>query len=141
MQIKFEVPAVPIAQPRARATRVGKFVRMYEADGKHAIHSFKAAVQICAKQAYKGPPLTGPLTMSLVFVFPRGSNKIWKTRPMPRYVKATAPDADNLAKSCLDSMNKLTFADDGQVVSLYLAKWHAAGDEQPHVEVVITEID
>lgn len=137
MLIEFTVPAVPVAQPRPKATSIGGKPRMYEAASSHPIHTFKASVQMAFMQAYQGPPLTVPVFMDVCFVFPRGSNKIWKSKPMERYPKSTKPDADNLVKGVLDALNKLAFADDGQVWSVSVTKWHAAGDEQPHVSVVL----
>ena len=124
--VKFTVPAVPVAQPRARATTVNGQARMYEAKKSHAIHDFKASVRLAASQAYSGPPIEGPLQATLCFVF--------QSKSKQRRYKATKPDTDNLAKGLLDSLNGLLYRDDGQVVRLHVEKWHASKDEQPHVE-------
>lgn len=131
--ITFRVPAVPVAQPRARATTVNGQARMYEAKKSHAIHDFKASVRLAATQAYRGAPLTGPLDVSLVFVFPSKSKH--------RKLKPTKPDCDNLAKACLDCLNKLLYLDDGQVTCLCVEKYHAERNEQPHVLVTIEEVE
>ncbi|MHC1681368.1 MAG: RusA family crossover junction endodeoxyribonuclease [Clostridiaceae bacterium] len=47
------------------------------------------------------------------------------------------PDADNIAKSILDSLNTLAYRDDSQVVECLIRKWY--GDE-PRVEVIIEEL-
>lgn len=133
-KICFTIPAVPVAQPRARATTVHGQARMYEAKKTHPIHAFKATARMAAAAAYSGPPLDGPISASLTFVFAS------KTKRM-RKPKATKPDCDNLAKGLLDSLNGLLFVDDGQVVELNVSKWHATGDEQPHVQVVIEQLN
>jgi len=51
------------------------------------------------------------------------------TRPVKK------PDADNIAKIILDSLNKLAYDDDSQIVSLRIEKFY---DENPKVEVVIS---
>ena len=149
--IEFIVPAVPVAQPRQRhrhvKTKAGKeFVQNYTpktigkgADRKpHPVAVFKASVCQSFQAVYQGAPLDGPLRVSLVFVMPRLSSMVWKTKPMPR-----APyliernDFDNLAKSTCDALNKLAWRDDGQIVIAHIERWYAAGDEQPHVEVRI----
>lgn len=140
MNITFQVPAVPIAQPRPKARSFKGHARVYEAKKSHAIHDFKASVRMAANQEYKGKPLACPLLVEMVFVFPRPSNKQWKTRPMPREHKTSKPDADNLAKGCLDALNGLLFVDDSQVCQLSVAKFIASGGEQAHVEVSITEL-
>ena len=142
MRIEFTVPAVPVAQPRPRAVSRGGFASVYEAPSKHKIHSFKASVKLAASQAYQGAPLDGPLAMSLLFLMPRKSGMIWKSKPMPRayYTSARGGDVDNLAKAVCDALNELTYVDDRLVVKLVIEKLYAAGDEQPRVEVVISSL-
>ena len=132
-RIEFTVPAIPVAQPRARATAINGRARMYEASSKHPVHAFKATLRLAAAEAYKGPPLEGPLSAQILFVFPMKSQRIRKP-------KATKPDCDNLAKSVLDALNGLMFGDDGQVVRLEVEKWHANGMEQPHVRIAISRL-
>lgn len=143
--IQFTVPGTPVAQPRAKATSRGGHVSMYTptktSSGKsNGIAEFKAAVRIAAAAIHRGPLLTGPLLVQIVAVFPRQSNRVWKTRPMPRYRHIVRPDVDNIAKSILDALKGVTWADDTQVCSIGGDKWHAAGDEAPHTTVVIREI-
>jgi Holliday junction resolvase RusA-like endonuclease len=128
--ITFTVPALPVAQPRARATAINGMARMYEAKKSHAIHDFKASVRKAGTDAYKGPPLLCPLAVTMLFLF---SSKTKRERKP----KDTKPDCDNLAKGVLDSLNGLLYRDDSQVVKLTIEKWHANGTEQPHVDVRI----
>lgn len=136
-EIRIHVPAVPVAQPRARATAINGRPRMYEAKKEHAIHAFKSTVRMAARQAYSGAPLEGPLKVDATFVFPRPGRLRWKTRPMPREPHASKPDRDNCDKAILDALKGLAFVDDGQVCAGQIEKWIAAGDEQPHVTVII----
>jgi Holliday junction resolvase RusA-like endonuclease len=142
--ITFTVPAIPVAQPRPRATLAhgGKGARMHEVtsikggDGErrpHPIAAYKATVRLAMLDAYDGPPLECPLVVSLTCVFP--------SQKKARKWKATKPDCDNLAKSTLDALNGLLFKDDSQVVELHVVKFHAAGDEQPHVEIFIAQAE
>ena len=137
--IVIEVPAVPIAQPRARATAISGHARVYEPT-KHPVAAFKATVRLSAKVAYHGAPLDKPLNVSLVFVMPRPTNLIWKKRDMPRLPHAKKPDADNLVKSVFDALNGLLWVDDSQVHCLSVVKWIASGNEQPHVEIGVEEV-
>lgn len=146
--IQFIVPAVPVAQPRPRAVRRGNSARVHEvtsikqSDGtrkEHPIVSFKATVRHAASLAYSGPPLTGPLSVALVFVMPRPSGLIWKTKPMPRLPHTCKPDVDNITKAVFDSLNERVFVSDAQIFRLAASKVIASGDEQPHVEVIIEE--
>jgi Holliday junction resolvase RusA-like endonuclease len=134
------VPDVPIAQPRQRHRKVkagGKeFIQNYT-PASDPVNAFKATVRMAAREVHKGPPLTGALRVKFVFVFPRHSAKFWKSKPMPRYPHVSTPDQDNLCKSVQDALNKLLWADDSQIAQAVVEKWHAAGDEQPHVRITI----
>lgn len=139
-KIAFIVPAVPVAQPRQRhtirATAAGTFIKNYT-PAKHKVNDFKATVRMAAAEAYSGAPLDGPLRLSVVFVFPRPGRLIWKKRPMPRVPHCSKPDRDNCEKSLLDALKGQVFIDDAQVCCGEVQKVYAAGDEQPHVSVVI----
>jgi len=47
------------------------------------------------------------------------------------------PDADNIAKIILDSLNGIAYTDDSQVVNLKIEKHYS---EKPRVEIEITEL-
>ena len=139
-QIIFTVPAVPVAQPRARASSFGGHARIYN-DSKHPVMAFKAAVMMAFSREHSGEPLTGPLRCDITFVMQRPKGLIWKSRPMPRAYHAKKPDRDNLDKAVLDSLKSLAWADDAQVCQGEIQKWIAAGDEQPHVVISIIELE
>jgi Holliday junction resolvase RusA-like endonuclease len=107
---------------------------------KHPVTAFKATVRLAFQQAYKGPPLTGPLRCDLDFFFPRTAALTWKKREMPRSWHAKKPDRDNCDKSVMDALKGLAWIDDAQVCDGRIRKGIAAGDEQPHVVVTITEL-
>lgn len=147
--ITIRVPAIPVAQPRPRASSFGGHKRVHEvtsikgADGKrkpHPILAFKATVRLAAERAYQGAPLEGPLRCDIEFVFPRTTAQVWKTKPMPRLRHTKKPDRDNLDKAVMDSLKGLVWVDDCQVCDGRIEKWIAAGDEQPHTVITITEI-
>lgn len=148
IHITLVIPAVPVAQPRPRASSFGGRVRVHEvvsiksADGSrkpHPIAAFKATCRMAAQQAYSKEPLDGPLSVRLVFVMPRPTAMQWKTRPMPRLPHAKKPDVDNLAKSVFDALTGLLWLDDAQIAACSIEKWIAAGDEQPHVVVEVSK--
>jgi len=64
LSVQFNVPAVPVAQPRPRAFVVGGSARMAGVPTKHPIHDFKASVRAAFAAVYQGPPLEGPLAMT-----------------------------------------------------------------------------
>jgi Holliday junction resolvase RusA-like endonuclease len=139
----FTVPAIPVAQPRARATNINGHTRMYEAGKEHAIHAFKSSVRHAYSMNRAGAPLDEPLFVKLVFVFPRPQSMCWKTKPMPRVLMASGlrSDGDNLTKAVWDALNGIAYRDDGQIAQWSGEKWIAAGDEIPHVEITIRRLD
>lgn len=140
MTITFEVPGVPVAQPRQRhrvAQIHGRSVAMNYTPTKHPVNAWKATIQLAARQAYQGAPINGPVTLVATCVFPRPQNRIWKTRPMPREPKTGKPDGDNVGKALKDALSGLIFRDDALVWDERIVRYVAAGDEQPHTVVVI----
>lgn len=140
MNLSFIVPAIPVAQPRARAVSVGGRARVFGAPKSHAVHSFKATVRMAAQAAYSGPPIARGVgvDLRLVFVLPRpgGLPKRLGTGRL-RHVKK--PDFDNLEKSGTDALTGLLYEDDSQLCRVQTEKWIAAVGEQPHVEVQVSE--
>lgn len=151
MRIELIIPAIPVAQPRPRAVKVGKHAAIHpvtrvkdESTGTwkdHPITAFKATVRLAAQEAYKGPPLNGALRVDCIFVFPREQSKVWKTKPMPRYPHIVKPDRDNCDKAVLDALKGTIIREDSLVCDGRIQKWRAAGDEQPHVEIVIETLE
>ncbi len=145
MIIEFHVETTPIAQPRQRHRIIepkgrSPFVSNY-VPAKHPVNDYKNACRAAAWDAYQGQPLEGPLRMHLVFVLPRPKNKVWVTKPMPRYRHHGKPDRDNLMKSTQDAMEGVLFKNDSQLCDGTIQKWVAAGDEEPHVEVTLEVIE
>lgn len=139
--IRFDVPAVPVAQPRPRTMVVKGEPIVRTADSKHPINTFKAVVAHAAREAYDGAPLDVRLRLSLVFVMPRPGRLMWKTKPMPRQWYEGSKDRDNLQKGFKDALNGVLWRDDRQIVSGPCDVVYAAGGEQPHVEVQIEALD
>lgn len=147
--IAFTVPAIPVAQPRQRHRIAGapgrQFVQNYT-PAKSPTADYKATVKLAAAEAYSGAPLSGPLAVGIVFVFPRRSKPDWIKKDSPwfatwkaggRVPHITKPDRDNLDKSTLDALKGLLFCDDKQVCAGPPEKWIAAADEQAHVEISV----
>lgn len=144
-QICIDVAAIPVGQPRPRASTIGGFVRVHEptsvktATGRkpHPILAFKAAIKHEAKLAYTGSPLDGPIRIDCIFVFPRPKSMIWKRRPMPRIPHTSKPDTDNVVKAVKDALTGIVWRDDSQVYQEFSTKWIASGEEQPRTIVMI----
>lgn len=130
--IRFTVPAVPVAQPRQRHAMIAGHIRNYTPT-KHPVNVFKAACQMACASAYTGPPLTGPVSLRILFVLPRPAST--PKRNSGRTPHAKKPDCENLAKAVMDSLTGTLYADDRQVYLLRIGKLVAGINEAPHVEV------
>lgn len=138
-EIRFNVPAVPVPQPRPRAVAVNGRARVFGAPKSHAVHAFKATCRLSFSEARWVNPLTGPVALALVFVFPRP--KLPKKLGTGRLPHAKRPDFDNCEKSVVDALTGLAWKDDSQLCDVRTTKWIAAADEPPHVEVCIRPLE
>lgn len=142
----------PEPQPRQRHRVVRKksgatFASNYLPDNDRKgrplkIHAYKRSILFCFRNAYSGPPLSGPIKMDILFVMPRPGNKTWKRKPMPREWHTAAIDVDNMCKAVMDALGEDLFAiADSQVAVLCARKVLAAGDEMARTEIIIRELD
>lgn len=143
-RIELTIPGVPVAQPRQRTRIVtGKasvFAQNYT-PARHPVQEFKLAIRRAIQEAGITEVWRGPVRLDWVAVFPRPSGKVWKTKPMPRYAHTSRPDRDNVDKAILDAMKGFILADDSQVFYGCMGKFVAAGNEQPHVSIVVEEVE
>ena len=145
MIIEVYVPAVPVAQPRAKATTINGAARMYTptktSSGKtHPIAAFKAAVQLAYWQTCSLKPYMFQIRCDCVFVMPRPQRLLRKIDPSERIPHCQKPDRDNLDKAVLDALTGIAWIDDCQVHAGCIEKWFAAKDEQPHVRITIERV-
>jgi Holliday junction resolvase RusA-like endonuclease len=131
----------PLGKGRPRAVSVNGRARVYTPTATSNWEHF-AADELRFYMAGK-PPMTGPLGCEIVAVFPRtaallAKNKIGYKHPTWRLPHAVKPDADNIAKSVLDAVEKAGIInDDKQIALLTVGKHYAMIHEEPRVEVRI----
>lgn len=110
---------------------------------KHPVHAWRRKIGAAVRNAIWEKQLAQPLRVHAVFVFPRPSNMVWKTKPMPRvwYDKKTN-DADNLLKAVLDAVNDCgVWPDDGLVVDARAVRVYAAGGEPAGLHLTIETLE
>lgn len=133
----FKIPGK--AMGAVRMTHRGKFVN--KAAQRYLVyksHINKTASEYKDRSGFS--TLEGPLKVCLDFYFTPPKTYTKKKLSMIQsgelmYVKK--PDADNLAKSILDGMNKVIYNDDNQIVELQVRKHYS---DEDHVEVKIEEL-
>lgn len=137
----------PLGKGRPRATVRNGRARVYTptatADWEHfaAMELRVAYVDACDPENTKY--MSGPLGCEIVAVFPRTAELLKKGKagykyPTWRLPHAVKPDADNVAKSVLDAVEKAgIILDDKQIALLTVGKHYAMIHEEPRVEVRI----
>lgn len=129
--IHFKIEGRPQPQGRPRAVRMGAGVRMYDPPKSKAYKQMVAAKVRSYMKINGIQTITEPLAVHLNFYFtpPKSyTKKKLKLIEEGKLYYTKLPDADNLAKSVLDSCNKLLFKDDAQIVSLTSSKHYGKED-------------
>lgn len=133
--LAFTMSGQPRGKGRPRLSTRGGFARAYT-DPK--TRTYEASVRALALKAMgEHAPFTGPLSVSLRFRLepPKSMSK----RERAAVLAGEQPylgrlDVDNCAKAVLDGMNGVAFADDVQIVRLFVIK---VADAKPGVDVTI----
>ena len=118
-------------QGRPRAVRMGAGVRMYDPPKSKAYKQMVAAKVRSYMKINGIQTITEPLAVHLNFYFtpPKSySKKKLKLIEEGKLHYTKLPDSDNLAKSVLDSCNKILFKDDSQIVELNIKKQYGKED-------------
>ena len=134
--ISFTIPGNPVAQPRVKAAKRGKFIQVYTPEKK--IKPYKDAIKLVAFQAMAGKsPLEGPIEVCIHFYFDRPKSHTKKQRECDWH--SQKPDIDNLTKAVFDALNEICFQDDSQICLLTVFKeW--AHDEPAYTYVRIEAV-
>lgn len=118
---EFEIKEKPIGKERPRYS--AKTHRMYTPT---RTSSFEEKVQWAFKSKYniQSEPSTKPFKAKIIAVFkPAESLSKKKKEELLFKINYTKkPDADNIAKAVLDSLNGLVYKDDSQVTELLVLK-------------------
>ena len=134
MFIKIQVNEVPKAQPRAKATSRGGYVRMYTPD---TADDWKKAVKD-ALLIYTGLDKKGPVALEASFYLPRPQSLNRKKDPDDWFPHVKKPDLDNLVKSTMDAItNTNVWHDDSQVYVLVARKVYVPKGGEPHANITI----
>lgn len=137
MKVEFVVLGEPQSKGRPRFARMGNFVRSYTPD---ETVQYETLVRLSYQQAGHGK-LSGAIRaiIKAYFSIPKSVSKkrhglMAENKILPVTV---AKDGDNICKIVLDSLNKIAYDDDRQVVEIHIYKFYG---ENPRVEVVLEEI-
>jgi Holliday junction resolvase RusA-like endonuclease len=130
---RIVIPGKPFAKQRPRATRQGRVYTPAETV------SFERQVGQIAAQ-YFPKPIDGPVSVTIRATFE--PPKSWSKRKTAEHINGPhtqKPDLDNCAKAILDGLNRIAWADDGQVAEVTVSKvWGPSGHTVVHVEEIST---
>jgi Holliday junction resolvase RusA-like endonuclease len=135
------VPGVPVAQPRQRHAIIAGHVRNYTPTQSPA-NVWKALIAMKWSEAVGQMRHTGPIRLELYLRLPR-PQRLNAKKFLGREIRvphSSRPDVDNLAKACMDSLNKVAWTDDSSICQLYVEKCYAAADETPHAVIVVQDV-
>ena len=136
--VEFLIPSPIVGKGRPRLCRKSgrvftpKRTRDYERRAKHLAHK--------AMDGQNLGPLKGPVGIRLIIAY-----KTPKSRKSEKgqYCASGPPhyaDVDNACKAVLDSLNRVVYDDDCQVVALSVSKRFTAEGEAPGVYVQVFEL-
>lgn len=138
--IRFTVPGEPKGKARPRVVHNGNFTRAYTPKDTMSYETYVKWIYTSTQEPVK---LSGQIEASIkaYYQIPKSMSK--KDRKLAEEGKlrpTKKPDADNIAKIILDSLNGIAYKDDSQAVDVYISKYYAE-DENPRVEVALRELE
>lgn len=135
VEVRVTVPGPPVAQGRPRITTIGGFARAYDPAKSRSWKGTAQVHMLAAMRAAGLALLEGPLEVEILAVFDCPVSRYRKRDPRQREWKATKPDAENIAKACLDAGSGVLYRDDAQVALLTVRKVVGAQGEAARVEM------
>lgn len=117
MSITVTIPGKPFAKQRPRFSR-----KAGTAFTPKETVSFERTVGTIAAQ-HIPEPITGPVRIDIVAVFEMPASWSGRKRDAHRgHPHAQRPDLDNICKAVTDGLNRIAFADDGQIADINASK-------------------
>jgi Holliday junction resolvase RusA-like endonuclease len=130
MQITFEIPGEPMGKQRP------KFGKGFTYTPEKTVNYETLVKMEYHNQINK--MLDGEIRAKIIAFYPipkSASKKKQFSMRMGDVMPTKKPDADNIAKIVLDSLNGIAYKDDSQVVNLQVCKLYA---DNPRVRVVLS---
>jgi Holliday junction resolvase RusA-like endonuclease len=144
--IEWDVPGIPVAQPRLRHQLIAKgrggrpFVHAYTPSAR--VGPWKNAVQLYFARHQPREPWAGPVRLSVQAFFPRPQRLLKPGSPAGAVWFTAKPDMDNLLKAIKDALTwqadrgRGLWLDDAQVCSYGpTGKFYVALGAEPGVRI------
>lgn len=125
---------------RPRFRNAGKFIQTYtDANTKNYEMSLKEAYLQANQESYMNPDDPLLLRLQVWQQIPKSVSKKKRQQMLDGDIRPTKkPDIDNILKSVLDSLNKVAFYDDTQIVMIMCSKFYS---DMPRMKIFIDKLD
>jgi len=123
--ISFTVYGSPSGKARPKFAKIGNHMQSYQTKEQNAAENY---IKMAYLEAAKGFYFTGALAMQVIayFPIPKSVSKKKKEQMLLGEIRPTIkPDCDNILKSIADSLNKIAYDDDKQIVSAIFDKFYS----------------
>ena len=124
----FVIDGIPMGKERPRFANVNGFTKTYTSAKTKNAEGMIEWLAVNAMKQNKNTLITEPLIVFIEFRMPIpksfSKSKVLSCQS-GETVPTVKPDADNLAKTVLDAMNKTVYRDDSQIVDLIVRKRYA----------------
>lgn len=136
MEKKLSMAIIPQPKERPRVTMIAGHPRIYT---PQATREYESKIARSWTKENGEMPFTGPVAVKITLgmKIPKSASKAKIQKMLSREIRPTVkPDVDNCAKSILDALNGLAYADDNQIVSLTVRKYYT---EVPQILIRVAE--
>ena len=138
--IKFTYYGDIKGKGRPRFRNTGHFVQTYtDSKTQDYEYSLKEAYLCANQEAYLDPTTPLKAYVQIYHQIPKSVSKKKRNEMLEgNELPVKKPDVDNILKSIFDSLNKVAYADDTQIVEVTVAKHYA---EMPRIDIKIDKIE
>lgn len=124
---------------RPRFRNAGKFIQTYtDSKTREYESSLKEAYLSANQEAFLNPEEALIFKMKVFQPIPKSTSKKKKSEMLQGRIRPSKkPDIDNILKSVFDSLNKIAFYDDTQIIEINASKYYS---DIPRIEIEIERI-
>lgn len=133
----FTVFGDPKGKARPRITTINNHARSFQTAKQNAVENY---IKMAYLEAAKGAYLTGALAIHIkaYYPIPKSVSKKKREEMLAGNIRPIIkPDYDNVGKSVSDSLNKIAYDDDKQIVDGGISKFYS---DRPRTEIEIREL-
>lgn len=139
MKVKFTVWGEPKGKGRPRFTQVGNYTKTYTPEDTASYENlvkleYKAQ---CGRTMFEKDTMLD-MRVFAYYTIPKSESKKKQRLMKDGIIRPTKkPDMDNIIKIIADSLNKIAYHDDSQIVDTMVRKYYS---EYPRVEITIQTV-